>query len=238
MKPKKNPKANLESRRPFFFLTGVSIALVLAIVAFQWRTELVIIKDNLSAYSLDADINQTPITVREMPKKPKPKLEVNKQKLAIVDDIFKDIMKLSEPDFLDAGEDGEEPEEIGIEYDDDIEVIPFILVEQIAMPPSCKDLGTRDEQVECLNQWMSNYIRSEVKYPTLARQIGLYGKVWVTFVVGTSGEIVSAELARGQHEILNQEAIRVIESMPRWLPASQKRKKVKMTMTIPINFSN
>lgn len=240
MKPKKNPKAELESRRPFFFLTGISIALVLAIMAFQWRTELNIIKDKGIDFSFNEDANEIPRTLRKMPQKPKPKLEVNKEKLAIVKDIFKDIMTLDEPDFLELGDEGDlgdEPVEIGIETDEEVETLPFILVEQIAMPLSCKDLGTRDEQIACLNQWMASYIRSEVKYPELARQMGLYGKVWITFVVGTSGKIVSAELARGEHDILNQEAMRVIESMPKWLPASQKRRKVKMTMTVPINFS-
>lgn len=240
MKPKKNPKAQLENRRSFFFLTGLSIALVLAIGAFQWRTELQIIKDSLTTSMNNIDEAEIPRTVRAVREKPKPEPKVNKDKLAIVDDIFQDEPKLDPIKLIDFGDSFEDGlEDITMEeYGNDvIETIPFVVVEQIAMPISCRELGTRDEQIQCLNEWMSNYIKKEVSYPELARQLGLYGKVWVTFVVGRSGEIVSAKLARGEHDILNEEAIRVIQSMPNWIPASQKKKKVRMTMTIPINFS-
>lgn len=241
MKSKKSPKAELETRRPFFFLTGLSLALIMAIVAFQWRTELIVIKDSLITGQIEDNSFEIPRTVRPAPEKPKVQTKFNKDKIALVDDIFKNEPKLDLKDLIDLGDEGQDEEgveDIGQDIDwEEIETIPFVVVEQIAMPQSCKDLGTRDEQIECLNEWMANYIRSEVKFPSIARQMGLSGKVWVTFVVGRSGNIVSTEIARGEHEVLNNEALRVIESMPKWIPASQKKKEVRMTMTIPINFS-
>lgn len=240
MKPKKNPKAQLENRRPIFFLTGLSFAIVLTIVAFQWKTELLSLKDNFASEITQFELEDIPRTVRPAPKKPKPVI-TNNEKLAIVDDILKTDPILEIPDLDDlTGETEEGVEIIGQEDgwdDEDVETIDFVFVEQIAVPSSCREAGTREEQVKCLNQWMANYISKEVRYPEIARINGLTGKVWITFTVGVTGEIISADLIRGEYDILNKEALRAISSMPKWDPASQRKKEVRMTMTIPINFS-
>lgn len=83
---------------------------------------------------------------------------------------------------------------------------------------------------------LRSFIASAVKYPAEAQQKGIQGKVYINFVVGKTGSIATAKVARGVAPSLDQEAIRVIESMPAWIPGKQKGVSVDVSYTIPINF--
>lgn len=239
MLPKKNQKAELESKRPMFFLTGISIAIVAVIIAFQWTSEKKIVIPQEPNISDGITVVEIPTTVRDMPEIPKQKKEVvNNEIIKIVDDLFKNE-KLDLPEIFDDPTDIENglAEIDGAEVGEAIETIPFILVEKVALPESCQHLTDRDEQVACLNQWMNNYIRKETKFPELAYSIGIRDKVYVNFIISETGTVESVKLARGEYDILNDEALRVIRAMPKIVPASQKNKPVRMSMTVPINFT-
>ena len=83
---------------------------------------------------------------------------------------------------------------------------------------------------------MQNFIKSRVKYPEYAIQMGDQGKVYVKFVVEKSGYINHISIARGVTEELNQEAMRVIKSMPRWNPGMQRGEPVRTRVVVPIVF--
>lgn len=83
---------------------------------------------------------------------------------------------------------------------------------------------------------LRNFIAANVKYPAVATQKGIQGKVYITFVVTKTGSVTNAEVARGVDASLDQEAIRVIESLPTWIPGKQKGVNVAVSYTVPINF--
>jgi protein TonB len=83
---------------------------------------------------------------------------------------------------------------------------------------------------------MQNFIKSRVKYPELSIQMGDQGKVYVKFVVEKSGFINHISIARGVTEELNQEAMRVIKTMPRWNPGRQRGEPVRTRVVVPIVF--
>ena len=80
------------------------------------------------------------------------------------------------------------------------------------------------------------YVQSNLKYPTEAKQLGIEGKVFVQFVVDSEGNLVDVQSVKGIGGGCNEEAIRVIkESLP-WNPGSQRGQKVNVRMIIPITF--
>ena len=83
---------------------------------------------------------------------------------------------------------------------------------------------------------MYNYLGKEVKYPEMAREAGIQGKVYVKFVVKKDGAIGEVKVVRGVHKTLDREAIRVVKSMPKWTAGEQRGKKVSVWFTLPVNF--
>ena len=83
---------------------------------------------------------------------------------------------------------------------------------------------------------MYNYLGKEVKYPEMAREAGIQGKVYVKFVVKKDGSIGEVKVVRGVHKTLDREAIRAVKSMPKWTAGEQRGKKVSVWFTLPVNF--
>ena len=83
---------------------------------------------------------------------------------------------------------------------------------------------------------MRKFIADNIKYPEEAKAKGLSGKVFVQFVINKEGDVVNAKIARGVDPILDNEAIRVVLSMPKWKPGSQRGKTVNVSFTVPITF--
>lgn len=79
-------------------------------------------------------------------------------------------------------------------------------------------------------------IASSVRYPVEAQVKGIHGKVYVSFIVGTNGDIRAEKIARGVNPLLDNEAIRVIKNLKRWTPGEKDGEKVCVSYTVPINF--
>ena len=85
---------------------------------------------------------------------------------------------------------------------------------------------------------LRSFIASEVKYPADAQKANLSGRVYITFVVSKDGSVKDAKVARSSgYTILDDEAMRVINSMPDWTPGKQKGQHVNVSYTVPINFA-
>jgi len=83
---------------------------------------------------------------------------------------------------------------------------------------------------------LRKYLSTSVKYPRDATEKGMQGKVYVNFIVEKDGSITNITIVKGVYLSLDLESLRVIRSMPNWIPARQKGKAVRVTYTIPINF--
>lgn len=82
------------------------------------------------------------------------------------------------------------------------------------------------------NVWVSQ----NIKYPQLAVENGISGKVYVQFAVNAKGQVVDAKVLRGVDPSLDQEAIRVVQSSPKWTPPKQGGRPVKQLFTLPVVF--
>ena len=80
------------------------------------------------------------------------------------------------------------------------------------------------------------YLAKSIKYPVIAQENGIQGRVSCSFVVNKDGSIVDAEVIRGVDPSLDKEALRVINSMPKWSPGKQRGKPVRVKYTVPVTF--
>lgn len=81
-----------------------------------------------------------------------------------------------------------------------------------------------------------SYLKSHINYPEMARELGIQGKVYLTFVVAADGHIIDVNLKRGVDKTLNKEAERVIKGMPNWIPGKDNGKPVYVRCSLPIEF--
>lgn len=84
---------------------------------------------------------------------------------------------------------------------------------------------------------LAQYIASHLKYPTVAQENGIQGRVFVSFVVGEDGYVEDVQVIKGVEPMLDKEAVRVIQSLPRWTPGNQQGKPVRVKYTVPVTFA-
>lgn len=235
MIPKKSSQADLERKRPAFFLLGLALALVAAIYFLQYKTPFPTGPDTrLSTVAIN-DGPAIPITL-QLPKEPKlthkrPKPDPTVLPVIDDDDPWLDTGELFPDDGADEPlvpfglDDGPEP----------VEAIPWVLLEKIAHPADCGGLEG-DEQKACLNKWVSNFIGNHVVYPKDGLELNLQGRVYVSFVVTETGAIEEVKVVKGEYEALNRAAEKAVREMPSFVPASQFGNPVRMSMTVPVTF--
>lgn len=226
MELKKSTKANLEDKRNFFFLFGLVIALGVTLLAFEWTTSPSKAESLGSIQSQEVEEEIIPITreqeIKPPPPPPPPKVV---EVLNIVDD---DVEIEDELELVDTEADDEtvidvqpvietvEEEEVSADY-------VFLIVEDPAEFPG----GDRG---------LYKYISNSVRYPVIAQENGIQGKVYVKFVVNELGNVSNGEILRGVDPSLDKEALRVINSLPKFKPGKQRGKPVKVFYNAVISF--
>ncbi|OAV73066.1 hypothetical protein Barb7_03006 [Bacteroidales bacterium Barb7] len=80
------------------------------------------------------------------------------------------------------------------------------------------------------------FLATSIKYPVIAQENGIQGRVTVSFVVNKDGSVVDAEVVRGVDPSLDKEALRVVGIMPKWSPGEQRGKPVRVKYTVPVTF--
>lgn len=112
---------------------------------------------------------------------------------------------------------------INVDYPDDEEDRVYIVSEKMPQFPGGEDA-------------MRKYLVENIKYPAVAGEVGV-GRVFVSFVIDKDGSVTDAKVLRGVDPLLDKEALRVVNAMPKWEPGIQYGKAVKVQYTVPINFS-
>lgn len=223
MEEKKSPKANLENKKLMFTQIGLIISLLIAWLAFEHKNyDKREIDSSLLNREIAVDEEMVEITKQEE-QKPQP-VEVPKQttQLEIVqDDVeVEDIEINAEVDQTEVLEDYVAPE---IEEEEVVEQEIFQIVEEMPAYPGG-------------DQKLMEYIAKNIKYPQIARESGIQGRVFVGFVVEPDGSVSNVKLLRGIGGGCDEEAMRVIKSMPKWKPGKQRGKAVRVSYQIPVNF--
>ncbi len=231
MRQKKNPQADLERSRSVFTLIGLIIALGVVIFAFEWKTYERELMD-LGSLDMELDEEIVPVTIRQKPPPPPPPpppvvIQVVEDDVEVEDDI----------DILDQDFDEEEVIEIIEEPEEEVlEPMNFMVVEKKPIFPGCENLKDADKQYNCFQRKIAEHIRNVFRYPPIAKDMGIQGKVFVTFVIDQEGNIIKATVARNVDRHLDAEALRIVGTFPKMTPGKQRGKPVPVAFTVPINF--
>jgi protein TonB len=221
MKTKKSEKANLEKKRWLFFQIGLILSLALVLVAFEWGSKGSKKGFNEFTHSMiDEDLME--ITMHK-----EKELEIPKPKINPVIDVVDDLDEQDEVD-INVEVTDETLNDPDFRIDDIIEKDPEDDVIRIAVEVFPQFPGGEAA--------MQQYLRSNLVYTTLAREINLQGSVYVTFVVWKDGTIREIEILRGLGAGLDEEVIRVMNGMPMWTPGNQNGKAVNVRLTMPVRF--
>jgi TonB family protein len=133
----------------------------------------------------------------------------------------------------------DEDEEIEIINEDD-EV--FMVVESMPIFP-CLDFSfTNTEGLlytknYCGDEALMKFVQKNVKYPSIAKEYNITGKVYASFIVGKDGSVTNVKIVRGVDKNLDAEVIRLVKSFPKYKAGIQRGKAVRVMFTIPINFT-
>ena len=224
MKSKKSEKASLEKNKIVYILMGFIFVLSLCFVALEWGDEvkkIIPISDIWDGIPDDMDI---PNTQQQTPPPPPPQIqEINA--LVVVDDNkeVESIDITSEDNKTDELIIAPPVEEIPDEDPDPDDVIFRVVEVKPEFPGGDKALF--------------KYLSENVKYPVMAQENGIQGKVVCQFVINKNGSIVDIEVVRSAGDpSLDKEAVRVIKSMPKWKPGKQRNQPVRVKFTLPVNF--
>ncbi len=223
MEAKKSPKADLESKRGIFFEIGLIIALAVVLLAFNYRSY-----ERSGGLNLQVQVDDTPeeiipITKQEVkpPPPPPPKqvtvINIVKDDVEVEDDIEIDVEADQETEVEDFTPIVEEEEEV-----QEMEI--FTVVESMPTYPGGDAARMK-------------FLQENIKYPQMARESGIQGTVYVTFVVEPDGSVSDVRVLRGIGGGCDEEAVRVIKAMPKWIPGKQRGKPVRVQFNMPIKFT-
>ena len=223
MQLKKSPQASLEDKKLTYVLIGLVLVLSICYVAFEWTEKEVTkyeVVDTDFLIEEEFDIQQTS---QETPPPPPPPAPVEVEVLNVVeDDVEVEEIQINTEDDKDVEVVIAPPVEPK-EEDEEEEVI-FVVVESMPEFPGGQ-------------QAMMKYIGENIKYPVIAQENGIQGRVICQFVIEKDGKVTDIQVVRSSGEpSLDKEAVRVINSMPKWKPGKQRGKPVRVKYTIPVNF--
>jgi len=222
---KKNPKADLEPKKVFFLQIGLIISLALALVAFEWKSYEKV-KIDVTTRVVD-DTPEEMIEITQQDKTPPPPappqqttvIQIVDDEVEIDDEIEIDV----EADQQTEVQDYVPPVDMGNSNEEAEEVQIFTVVESMPGFP-----GGEEARITYLNE--------NIKYPQMARESGIQGRVFVTFVVERDGRVTDVKVLRGIGGGCDEEAVRVIQNMPSWEPGKQRGKPVRVQFNMPILF--
>ncbi|NLZ72969.1 MAG: energy transducer TonB [Bacteroidales bacterium] len=228
MEIKKTPKADLENKKSTWLLVGYVIALALMFVAFEWTQRDIVIDTSQGIADLVFEEEIIPITQQpEQAPPPPPEVIEEAPQIAEVLNIVEDDQDVGDIRLASSEETGERVE------------VKYVPVVEVVDEPDEEEIF---EVVENMPEFpggpaeMMKFLSNNIRYPTIAQENGIQGRVIVQFVVNSDGTIVDANVVRSVDPFLDKEALRVINSMPKWKPGMQRGKAVRVKYTLPVMF--
>ena len=235
MEPKKNPKSDLNRRSMIFFQLGMILILFITWSAIENKTydKSQITQDMLNlGDELEEDI---PITDQNIPPPPPPPPPPAPEVIEVIEDDD-DI----EETIIESAEVNQEEEIVEIddieEADEEIDDVPFAVIENVPIYPGCENKKNNAEKKNCMSEKVQKFVQK--KFNTdLAGDLGLEGRqrISVQFKIDKYGNVINVR-ARAPHPKLEQEAVKVVKALPKMIPGKQRGKAVGVLYSLPILF--
>lgn len=226
---KKSIGADLEKRRFAFFQIGLLLSGSLVLAAFEYQSATGQGSTYKVPHELDNTIFVDPVVEYDDEEQPpqKSQTQINIEDVDSVHVV--EELKETKTTFKNEGQTITIDEKVG-EGDVFTGIIPENNIDSIFT------FVTHDPQFPGGETAMYRWVMDHVKYPQEALLLGEQGTVWTTFVVNADGSISQVHVERGVSESLDVEAMRVIRSMPKWVPGEHMGKQVRVRYTLPIKF--
>jgi len=218
METKKTSRADLESKKSIFFQVGIAIALIASLAAFEWKTT------NSGPIVLNKpDVVFDPINIPvTFPEKPEVKLQPSSA-MDIVKDTEEQVDVVRTTETTQSAAVPEPPVFKPREEQTIVDDAPFVSVEKMPEFPGG-------------DAALFRYLGTQIKYPSIDKDLGIKGTVFVKFIVEKDGSISGVELLKGVSPTIDAEALRVVKGMPLWKPGKQRDEPVRVFFNLPIRF--
>lgn len=236
LKVRKTAKADLENKRPLFLILGLVLSLGAAYTALEWSVierPLMLVDNGDGAYIEEEDW-VVPITQRSMPAKPlavsAPKIDPNILKIvpntavlpAIDPNLFSGVIDDGIVEIID-------PDPI------DNDIYKFTAVESRPIFKGCEGLATDDDRFACFQKELLGFVAKNFEVSEEMMMFSSGEKVFVEFIIEKDGSVRKAKVVRGEDELITKEAVRMVKSLPEFVPAKINGKPVRMSYILPVN---
>lgn len=231
MEPKKNPKADIGRNSGLYFVIGLALVMLITWRALEWKTY-----DKSNEYDISMNVDdeldeEVPMT-EQIKTPPPPPPPAAPEIIEIVEDEEE-----VEETVIESTETSQEEEIIEVEDVDTGEVeedvdVPFSVIEDVPVFPGCENESNKRA---CFNKMMQKHISKNFRYPEIAQEMGVQGRVNVMFVIQKDGSIGNVRM-RGPDKNLEKEAARIIAKLPKMTPGKQRGRAVRVPFSIPITF--
>ena len=258
MELKKNPKADLESKKEIFLLIGLIIALSGTILAMEWKSYEKQESDASEEEVKDVVWDEIPVVERqkeekkeEKKDKPPPPQDPEEIELKENDEILKDTFNFVSKNDLE--------QNLEIPEEDDSDSI-HVNLSVMPLHPKCdkkyvnkkyfkkkhkkkfkeengEEMTYQDACNECTKMEIWRQISTTVKYPPKSKANGIEGRVTVKVVIETDGKVGEVEILRGLDKYIDEAVIKAVKKLPIFKPGRQQLKPVRVGYNLPITFS-
>ncbi|MFT6369750.1 MAG: protein TonB [Maribacter sp.] len=231
MEPKKNPKADLTKNSSLYFVLGLAAVMLLTYVAFEWKTY-----DKTNEYDTSMNVDdlldeEVPMT-EQLKTPPPPPPPQAPEIIEIVEDEEEVEETIIESTETSQDEEIIEVDDVVVdEMDEDLDV-PFSVIEDVPVFPGCEK---ESDKRACFNKMIQKHISKNFRYPEIAQEMGVQGRVNIMFVIQKDGSIGNVRM-RGPDKNLEKEAARIIGKLPKMTPGKQRGRAVRVPFSIPITF--
>ena len=238
MESKKYPHADLNRNSGLYFVIGLAIVLLVVWRLLEYKSYPEPM-DELSVLEVADELNEdVPVTevITTIAPPPPPAAPA-------VIEIVEDVSEIEET-VIESTESGEDfvvaeaevsVEDVEVAEEEEEITVPFAVIEDAPVFPGCETCPTKEERKACFNQSIQDHIAANFRYPEQALELGIQGRVFVTFEIDSNGKVRNIR-KRGPDRLLEAEAVRIIASLPTMQPGKQRGRAVKVTYSIPIMF--
>ncbi|MBT8312723.1 MAG: energy transducer TonB [Flavobacteriaceae bacterium] len=229
MEVKKHRKHNINRNSGIYFSLGLALVLFLTYLSLEWKTYEKEYDWNIEISEVEElDVPLVPVIKVE---KPKQKIVKTPPLIEIIEDHKEAIETVIAPTDIDQNTSVIAIDSIEVP-EKDLEEVPFIRIEEVPVFPGCE--GANDKRA-CFQEMIMEHVRKNFRYPQLAQEMGLQGRVSIAFKIEKDGSIGDVRM-RGPHKILEEEVGRIISKLPRMIPGKQRGRAVKVPFMMPIVF--
>ncbi|RKR14120.1 outer membrane transport energization protein TonB [Maribacter vaceletii] len=231
MELKKNPKADLTKNSSLYFVIGLAVVMLVVWRALEWKTYEKTNEYDVSM-NVDDDLDEEVPMTEQIKTPPPPPPPAAPEIIEVVEDEEEVEETVIESTETSQEEEVIEVEDVEVEeIEEDIDV-PFAVIENVPVFPGCENESNKRA---CFNKMMQKHIGKNFRYPEIAQEMGVQGRVSVMFVIQKDGSIGGVRM-RGPDKNLEKEAARIISKLPKMTPGKQRGRAVRVPFSIPITF--